>query len=411
MKAICKFIHLGMAFIVCTCALSKAAEGASPVPPFEYVRTILPSGESSFGRALADFGGNVLVGASGKAYLYNVQTGSLIRSYDHAGGAFNDGNWLTAYGDKIAIGTPNSTGSVQVFNSSTGQLLSTYNGSEAGDRFGWSLASNGTLLFVGAPELRNGSTYFGSGKVVVVNSVGSRRTILNPEPTGLFDEESFGYDIGAIGNDLYVGALYDQDGGKVWRMAADTGAVVTKINNPDGALGNGGGAQFGESLDVAGNYLLVGANQSSASGMSSSGAAYLFDRTTGNLLHTFFDPHPGALDNFGIDVALVGNFAVVGAHNDNDGKSNGAVFVYDLITGQYVQTIETPSSSSTFFGLKVQNIGGNWLAISETTASGKVNLYRFVPEPATFAMLLSAIVVLVPTRRSLRRANRKHPPV
>jgi hypothetical protein len=87
-------------------------------------------------------------------------------------------------------------------------------------------------------------------------------------------------------------------------------------------------------------------------------------------------------------------------------KSQGAAYVFDVNNGQYLQTIETPAATSNFFGLKVQSIGGNWLAISETTGNGKVNLYRLVPEPATFTLLVSTIVVIVPTRRSLRRAYR-----
>jgi FG-GAP repeat len=364
------------------------------------------SGESSFGRTLADFHGDLLLAGLGKAYRYDIQANAIVQSYDHSGGTFNGSNWLTAHGEKIAVGTSAGTGFVQLFDSITGQLLQTYNGSEAGDRFGRALASNGSQLFVGAPELRDGTTYFGYGKVVVIDSLGNRRTILNPEPgTSSTDDESFGYDVGVIGNDLYVGALYDDDGGKVWHIAADTGATLTKYNNPHGSLGNGNRPQFGDSLDVAGKYLLVGANQSSASGTNASGAAYLFDRTTGNLLHIFFDPIPGVLDNFGIDVALVGNFAVIGAHNDGDGKSNGAVFVFDVSTGLHVQTIETPLSSSDFFGLKVQRVGQNWLAVSESTGGGRVHLYSVVPEPSTCTILIATVVAFLSTRRGFRGAD------
>jgi hypothetical protein len=397
-----KSFHLAAALLVGAMAVAKPAECASP--PFQYLRTIELSGESSVGRSLADFQGKLLIGASNKAYLYDIQADAYLQSYDHAGGTFNSGNWLTGHGDKIAVGTSSGVGFVQVFDAASGQLLQTHNGSETGDRFGWSLASNGSNLFVGAPELRNGSTYYGQGKVVAIDSLGNRRTILNPEPgTAPSSEESFGFDIGVIGNDLYVGALYDNDGGKVWRIAADTGAVLARYDNPHGSLGNGGWPQLGESLDVAGNYLLAGANQSSASGTSASGAAYLFDRTNGNLLRTFFDPVPGGLDNFGIDVALVRNYAVIGAHNDGDGKSNGAVFVFDTNTGLHVQTLETPAASSKFFGLTVQPIGENWLAVSETTGSGKVHIYS-VPEPSTYALSMAAVVLWLPAQRRLRRA-------
>jgi hypothetical protein len=240
--------------------------------------------------------------------------------------------------------------------------------------------------------------------VVALDSLGNRRTIMNPEPgTQPFDEESFGNDVAVIANDLYVGALYDNDGGKVWHIAADSGATRTQYSNPHGSLGNGGRPQFGVSLDVAGDYLLVGANQSSASGTNASGAAYLFDRSNGNLLHTFFDPVPGVLDNFGIDVSLVRDFVVVGAHSDGGGK--GAVFVFDVNSGLHVQTIETPETSSTFFGLKVQRIGQNWLAVSETTERGKVHIYSLVPEPTSCTILMTTVLVLLSTQRGFRRVH------
>jgi hypothetical protein len=365
------------------------------------------SSESSFGRTLAEFQGDLLLGALGKAYRYNIQADAILQSYDHTGGTFNGSNWLAAHGDKIAVGTSTGIGTVQLFDATSGKRLETYNGSEPGDRFGRSLASNGTYLFVGAPELRNGATYYGSGKVVVLDSLGNRRTILNPEPgTTPTDDESFGFDVGVIGNDLYVGALYDDEGGKVWHIAVDTGAVLTEYSNPHGLLGNGNRPQFGDSLDVAGNYLLVGANQSSASGTNASGAAYLFNRSTGSLLHTFFDPLPGVLDNFGIDVALAGNFAVIAAHNDDDGKSNGAVFVFDIHTGQHLQTLETPFSTSDFFGTKVQGIGQNWLAVSDSTGSGNVHLYSLVPEPSSCTIaIIASIAALLSTQRRTREGK------
>lgn len=358
--------------------------------PFSYVGTLRQAGTAGFGFALGDFHGDLLVGASGRAYLYDIQTGSILQKYAQTGGSMTDGNWITGHGTQVAVGSPNGTGIVKLFDASSGQLLQTYTGSEVGDRFGTSVASNGVSLFVGAPELRSGFNYYGQGKVEVFNTLGDSFTIDNPEPgTRPFDAESFGFDVKVVENDLYVGALYDSDGGKVWHIAADSGETLFEYSNP-----HGGRPQFGVSLDVAGDYLLVGANQSSASGTSASGAAYLFDRSNGNLLHTFFDPVPGVLDNFGIAVALVDEFAVIGAHSDDDGKSNGAVFVFDIQTGLHVQSIETPLSTSRSFGSKVQRVG-DWLAVTETTSGGKVHIYSLVPEPSTGTVLMTIVVSLI----------------
>jgi len=376
------------------CDLAKALSS----DPFEYAFTLQKSA-GSFGRGLGEYRGNLLVGSTGSAYLYDIQTGGVVQEYLNAGGIFNSGGWIDAFGDKIAVGSTSGNGTVRIFDATSGAFLQAYGGSESGDRFGWSLASNGDLLFVGAPELRQGTTYYGQGKVVLIDDLGNRSTVHNPEPGSptWSDSESFGYDVEVINNDLYVGALYDDDGGKVWHISAVTGATLREYSNPDGTLGNGGRPQFGDSLAVSDEYLLVGANQSSASGVNASGAAYLFDRATGNLVHRFFDPDPGVLDNFGIEVAIVDRYAIVGAHADGAG-AEGSVFVFDTETGGLLQTIQSPTLSPRFFGLEMSSVGSRYLAISETTGNGIVHVYSLIPEPTTVSLCCVCVMMFF-TRR------------
>ena len=66
-----------------------------------------------------------------------------------------------------------------------------------------------------------------------------------------------------------------------------------------------------------------------------SGAAYLFDATTGNLLQSFTNPSPAINEYFGYSVALDGNSALIGAYGDS--SSSGSAYLY----------ASTSSSSST----------------------------------------------------------------
>src|SRR6185369_16493976 len=99
-----------------------------------------------------------------------------------------------------------------------------------------------------------------------------------------------------------------------------------------------------------------------APGASNAGAAYLFDATTGTLLRTFTNPTPGANDQFGSEIALFGNRALIAAPFDDAGATDsGAVYLYDTTTGALLRTFTnpTPAMSDTF---------GTSVALSDTLA-------------------------------------------
>ena len=68
---------------------------------------------------------------------------------------------------------------------------------------------------------------------------------------------------------------------------------------------------------------------------SDSGKAYIFDATTGSLLHTLHNPNAYSTsdtDYFGQSVAITGNRVVVGAHGEDDagGTDSGKAYIYTL---------------------------------------------------------------------------------
>ncbi|MGK7872437.1 MAG: hypothetical protein AB4426_03740 [Xenococcaceae cyanobacterium] len=71
--------------------------------------------------------------------------------------------------------------------------------------------------------------------------------------------------------------------------------------------------QFGNSVAVSGNHLLVGARLDDVGGISNIGSAYLFDALSGDLLRTFSNPSPEFNNQFGHSVAIDGDRVLVGA--------------------------------------------------------------------------------------------------
>jgi hypothetical protein len=77
---------------------------------------------------------------------------------------------------------------------------------------------------------------------------------------------------------------------------------------------------------VSGSTAVVGAFGEST--WSSSGAAYVFNATTGAVIAYLYNPTPAAGDQFGYSVAVSGNTAVVGAIGDDTQNANqGAAYV------------------------------------------------------------------------------------
>jgi len=126
-------------------------------------------------------------------------------------------------------------------------------------------------------------------------------------------------------------------------------------------------AEFGRSVSVSGNYAVVGvpverndANDQNA--MSGSGAAYIYEKTTDNTWKQIqkivaADRTPG--DNFGWSVGISGNYIVVGAIYDREdaegkdlGTAAGSAYVFERsANGSWGQVQKiSPSQSYNYFG-------------------------------------------------------------
>jgi hypothetical protein len=95
---------------------------------------------------------------------------------------------------------------------------------------------------------------------------------------------------------------------------------------------------------------LIGASLADNENGSKSGAAYLFDVTSGQQLHKLTSSDGVDFDQFGIALAISGNLAIVGARfHDGAGDHAGAAYVFDLTTGQQLRKL-SPSDARPFGG-------------------------------------------------------------
>ncbi|MCB9965201.1 MAG: FG-GAP repeat protein [Rhodospirillales bacterium] len=167
-------------------------------------------------------------------------------------------------------------------------------------------------------------------------------TIPNPVPAAI---DGFGYSVAVSGTTAVIGVPFDDpggvsDAGSAYVFDTTTGNLVATLNNPAPTASD----YFGVNVAVDGTVAVIGAFEDDPGGVTGAGSAYVFDTTTGNLIATLNNPAPTASDYFGYSVAVSGTTAVVGAYLDDPGGVSGAgsAYVFDTTTGTLLATLNNP---------------------------------------------------------------------
>jgi len=171
-------------------------------------------------------------------------------------------------------------------------------------------------------------------------------TFLAPDSPA--DNYFFGSGVAIDGNNVLIGASGENAGsGAAYLFDVDTG-FSQKFLNPFPEVDS----HFGEAVAISGNYALIGATDADK-GVTNSGAAYLFDITTGALLYDFADPTRDVGDAFGAFVAIDGDNVLVDApRDDTDASNGGTVYLFDADSGNLVRPFPNPTpAADEFFGV------------------------------------------------------------
>ena len=117
----------------------------------------------------------------------------------------------------------------------------------------------------------------------------------------------------SLGNAAGAAFVYVRDANDLWNQQA-------RLLAPDGDSFD----NFGRSVEVSGDYVVVGAD-----GAEGGGAAYVYQRSGGTWNHYQTLQAGDATASFGYDVAISFNSIAVGAWQDNDnGTASGAVYTF-----------------------------------------------------------------------------------
>ena len=375
----------------------------------------------NFGTTVAISGNYAIVGApgnddggssSGSAYIFHRtavtntwDAGTKILASDDAGGDLF-GFSVAISGDYAIVGAfgnddggYRTSGSAYIFRrtgTNTWDAGTKILASDAatGDSFGTAVAIDGDYAIVGANMNDDGGSNSGSAYIF-------RRTGTNTWDAGTkilasdaASEDQFGRRVGISGDYAIVGAYLNDDRGSASgsayifrRTGTNTWDAGTKIRASDEA----GGDFFGTSVAIDGDYAIVGADQNDDGG-SNSGSAYIFRRTGTNTWDAgtkILASDAVSGDQFGVSVGIDGNTAVVGAYgNDDGGSASGSAYIFRR-TGTNTwdagtKIIASDAASGDQFGFSV-GISGDYAIVgaqlNDDGGSSSGSAYIFTTTP------------------------------
>jgi hypothetical protein len=214
-------------------------------------------------------------------------------------------------------------------------------GGASADRFGFSVAVSGDTAVIGAHFVDHGDCDDAGAAYVFVRNQGAmdrwgqvaRLTADDPD-----DQHYFGQSVAISGDTIVVGAHNDDDGGnnagaayvfeRNHGVGPDDWEQVAKLTAGDAYQGD----EFGFSVGISGDTVVVGAWQDDDAG-TGSGSAYVFERNQGGTADNWGQvakltaSDAAAGDRFGKSVAISGDTVVVGADHGG-GMPPGSAYVF-----------------------------------------------------------------------------------
>lgn len=221
------------------------------------------------------------------------------------------------------------------------------------DGFGMSIAGNQHVVLVGVPnEVHNGHE---AGRAYVVDRKTGHliHALELPSPTG---GALFGQSVALNGRYAAIGAPHGRDeegtyAGGVYVYDHVTGKHARTITNPNPVTG-----AFGHAIAMRGKRVIVGDPQASTETTYYTGAAYVFEVTTGERLFTLhpLKPIPGKPSWFGHAVGFSDSRIVIGApYEQIESIRAGVVYGFNANTGAFVRRYVSPHPKESYFGWSV----------------------------------------------------------
>lgn len=348
--------------------------------------------EEYFGNSLALEGDTLIVGdpqelvntPSGNGFIYEYQRRGTSWSRERRLSA-SDGAFADAFGVSVAVssgtiiagawyddvGLNENQGSAYIFECRRGsqqQIVS--NDGAAGDQLATSIAVSGDTVVVGAPQEEDpGGLTEGAAYVFVRGGGGwiqQQKLKANPPRNGA----EFGNSVDISGDTIVVGAWTEsiaggndtQGAAYVFVRNGTTWTQQARLLASDGAFDD----RFGNAVAIDGDSIIVGAPFDDTGTTNIHGSAYVFVRNGSSWQQQskLTATSPQALDAFGNAVDIDGDTALIGAYRSAN-NFRGDAYVFTRNGGTWTQQQKLSAGDGRIgdeFGYAV-SLSGNTAAI------------------------------------------------
>ncbi|MDZ4748563.1 MAG: FG-GAP repeat protein [Saprospiraceae bacterium] len=325
---------------------------------------------------------------NGNISAYNPvadEDGNLNDYFGHSVSISGNFAIVGAYGDEGAYGEFQGSASFYQFDGSAWVFLEKIVDADgaANDYFGNSVTISSNYAIVGS-LYDDGPAGLNQGSISIYQFDGLNWILMQK----ITDDDGAAYDYFGSSIVLYddyaiVGSLYDdgpaglnQGSVSIYHFDGSTWVFLEKIFDPDGATGD----LMGGSISISGNFFIIGSsNDDGAAGLNQGSASiYHFDGSDWSFMQKLTDATGDVNDYFGNNVAISGNYTIVGSAYDNIGSNadQGSVSIYHFDGNSWflLQKIsDVNGAAEDFFGISV-SISGNYIIVGASYNNVSPNL-------------------------------------
>jgi hypothetical protein len=270
--------------------------------------------------------------------------------------------------------------------------------SQTGTSFGDCVAANDEIIAIGSPGASLSNSRSGTVSIFSLESGALLHSLTNPGPAGSFN---FGSTVAVFGNTVVVGSYGDSRAGRnsgacfVYDLPSlrPTEASLT-LTNPTPLEDE----YFGVAVAISGSRILIGAG-SESSGVLRAGAAYLYDlnHSTPSIPIAFIpNPSPSIDAGFGYAVAFAGTKGIVGRSRSSGGQlGSGRFYVYEMGPSVHAAPNQTLANlNATLLGTgEGLATHGTTVVLGSRSGARVYNLTTIVPSPNPIATLTNPAVL------------------